>query len=122
MEFPYIEMKGKLLPIVPVEIKDVELYGFLDSGASYSIFHLDVADILELEVEEGDRIFVTLGDGSFISVYIHKLDVKFANKEFETQIGFSRYLGIGFNIIGRKGFFDNFKICFDERNKMVEVL
>ena len=36
------------------------------------------------------------------------------------MIGFSRRLGIGFNIIGRKDIFERFKICFDEKEKMVE--
>lgn len=55
-------------------------------------------------------------------MYIHKLKVKFADKEFEAKIGFSKKLGIGFDIIGRKNFFDNFKICFDEKNKIVEAV
>ena len=41
--------------------------------------------------------------------------------EFEAEIGFSRQLGIGFNIIGRKDIFERFVICFDESNKIVEI-
>jgi len=34
----------------------------------------------------------------------------------------SKQLGIGFNIIGRKDVFERFKICFDEKEKVVEFL
>jgi hypothetical protein len=43
------------------------------------------------------------------------------NKEFEADLGFSRRLGIGFDIIGRKDPFERFVICFDERNRRVET-
>jgi len=32
----------------------------------------------------------------------------------------SKQLGIGFNIIGRKDVFERFKICFDEKEKVIE--
>ncbi len=122
MKYPYVEMRGKLLPIVPVEVKDFEFYAFVDSGASFSIFHSDIAEILDIKIEDGDKVLVTVGDGSLIPVYIHKLKIKFAGREFEARIGMSRKLGIGFDIIGRKDFFENFKICFDEKNKIVEAI
>ena len=122
MKFPYVELRGRLLPIVPVEVNDIEFYAFLDSGASFSIFHSDIAEILEIQIESGEKVLVTVGDGSLIPVYMHELKVKFAGKEFEARIGLSKKLGIGFDIIGRKDFFENFKICFDEKNKTVEAI
>ncbi len=97
MKFPYVELRERLLPIVPVEVNDIEFYAFVDSGASFSIFHSDIAEILDIKIEDGDKIFTA-------------------------RIGMSRKLGIGFDIIGRKDFFDNFKICFDEKNKIVEAI
>lgn len=46
MKFPYVELRGRLLPIVPVEVNDIEFYAFVDSGASFSIFHSDIAEML----------------------------------------------------------------------------
>lgn len=122
MKSPYINLRGKLLPIVPIEVNDIELYAFVDSGASFSIFHSDIAEILDIKIESGEKIFVTVGDGSLIPVYIHELKVKFAGKEFSAKIGMSKKLGIGFDITGRKDFFENFKICFDEKNKTVDAI
>src|SRR5574341_1727238 len=120
MKFPYVDLRGRLLPIVPVEVNNIEFYAFVDSGATFSIFHSDIAEILDIKIEDGEKVFVTVGDGSLIPVYLHELRVKFAGKDFNASIGMSKKLGIGFDIIGRKSFFENFKICFDEKNKTVE--
>ena len=53
-------------------------------------------------------------------VYIHNVRVRIADEEFEAAVGFSRHLGIGFNIIGRLDIFDRFTVCFDESEKIVE--
>jgi len=42
-------------------------------------------------------------------------------REFPADIGFSKQLGIGFNLLGRRSFFDRFKICFDDGKKFVEL-
>jgi TPP-dependent trihydroxycyclohexane-1,2-dione (THcHDO) dehydratase len=125
MKFPYLEFEGKYLPIVPIKIKGrewVEFQAFVDTGAGYSIFMYDIADVLGIDAEKGKKEFVKIGDGSFIEVFTFKLRVMFAGKEFNAKIGFSRGLGVGFNIIGRQDIFDNFKVCFDESEKTVEFV
>jgi hypothetical protein len=74
-----------------------------------------------LKLEEGRREYVTVGDGSLIIVYMHQLAIQIGDEKFEARIGFSKQLGIGFNIIGRKDIFERFKICFDEKEKVVEL-
>ena len=124
MKVEYVNFKGKFLPLVPIELKGaewVEFLAYLDSGASYTIFHSDVLKVLNLEHMKGRKEFITVGDGSLITVHFHKIFVKFLEMEFKAEIGFSRQLGIGFNIIGRKDIFERFVICFDEKNKIVEI-
>lgn len=123
MKFPYLRLRGKSAPIAPIELKGrewVSYDAYVDSGAGYSIFHSDVADDLEIKLEHGKKVFVTVGDGSQIIVYLHKLLVRVAGQEFWVTVGFSRHLGIGFNIIGRLDIFSKFRICFDEKEKFVE--
>ncbi len=124
MRFDYTEFQGRFLPIVPIRIKGgkewVTFRAFVDSGAGYSIFQAEMADILGLKLEKGEENYVTVGDGSQIKVYIHRVKVEIAGQEFEATIGFSRHLGIGFNIIGRLDVFSKFRICFDEKEKLVE--
>ena len=124
MRFPYFELRDKLAPIIPVELRNNdEVIGYdayVDSGAAYSVFHSDVVDDLGIKLEDGEKTYITVGDGSQIIVYLHKISVRIADREFEATIGFSRHLGIGFNIIGRLDIFERFKICFDEKEKFVE--
>jgi hypothetical protein len=125
MNFPYIFLEGRYLPIVPIELNGVEwieLHAYVDSGASYSIFHADIAEILGINYIHGEKTFMKVGDGAQIPVYTHNIDVRFNEKEFTAKIGFSNKLGIGFDILGRESFFDRFVICFDDRNRILKVL
>ena len=127
MRFPYVQFRGMFSPIVPIRFRFkngswVEFKAYVDSGAGYSIFHAEITEILGLELEEGDKAYVTVGDGSLIPVYSHQIMIQLADEEFEAMVGFSRRLGIGFNIIGRKDIFERFRICFDEKEKVVEFL
>ena len=112
------------MPVVPIELKGniewVSYDAYVDSGAGYSIFQAEMAEILGLKLENSNESYVTVGDGSQIKVYIHRVKVKIAGQEFDATIGFSRHLGIGFNIIGRLVIFDRFRVCFDESEKVVE--
>ena len=124
MKLPYLKFRDRFLPIVSIWLKGgkewVEFKAFVDSGAGYSIFKAEMAEILGLRLEDGKESYVTVGDGSLIKVYIHNVSVRIADKEFEAAVGFSRHLGIGFNIIGRLDIFDRFTVCFDESEKIVE--
>lgn len=58
---------------------------------------------------------------SCITVFKHQVQVKLVEQEFMAIIGFSKNLGIGFNILGRESFFDRFVFCFDEKNKVLII-
>ncbi|MCL0070682.1 hypothetical protein M1N44_02795 [Dehalococcoidia bacterium] len=53
-------------------------------------------------------------------VPVRLIKVQLAGKEFDARIGFSRRLGIGFNILGRADIFDRFRICFSDKEGVVE--
>ncbi len=127
MKFPYQQRHGRFLPIIPIKLKSVSgewitFDAFVDSGASYSIFTAEIGEILGLDVEDGNKIYVTVGDGSLITVYLHEIDIKIGEKTFKATVRFSKQLGIGFNIIGRKDVFERFKVCFNEKEKIVEFI
>jgi predicted aspartyl protease len=124
MKFDYQFFEGRFLPIVPIRLKGktewLESRAYVDTGASYCLFHADVAEILGIKLEEGERNEMTLGDGNILKVYLHKLLVSIAGKKFVALIGFSKGIGIGFYIVGRKDIFDNFIVCFNEKEKQIE--
>ena len=124
MEYSYILFKMKYLPMIPIELKGsewVDFYAYVDSGASYSVFHSDIAEILNLNYEDGEKTYITVGDGSLITVFKHQAQVRLEGQEFMATIGFSKNLGIGFNILGREFFFDRFVFCFDDRKRVLII-
>ena len=126
MRYPYREVSpGFFAPIINLEIwtggRWVECDAYVDSGATYSIFHTDMAAILGLTYYKGRKIMIRVGDGKLIPVYLHKLPIQFAGHKFTAVIGFSEKLGVGFNLLGRVDFFNRFRICFNDKERAVET-
>ena len=126
MRFPYYQLgPNDFAPIITLKIlgKDgwTDLEAYIDSGASFSIFHKNRAEILGIDHRKGKRIYLTVGDGGLLTVYLHSLKVELANSRFNADIGFSDQLGVGFNLLGRRSFFDRFQICFNDRKRVVEL-
>lgn len=122
MKFQYIDGE----PIASLDIQSkkgiwIEFHAYIDSGAGFSVFHSDDIEALGLKLEDGRKIFLTVGDGAQIPAYVHRIPVKFAGKEFLAEIAFSPSLGVGTNLLGLASFFDKFLICFHHAKKYVEV-
>ncbi len=126
MIFPYKRVSlDKRGPVVPVRVQGARrwLYAnaFVDTGADYSVFYSEVASMLGLRMQQGERREVTVGDGDAMVLYMHTLPVFFCGATFSARIGFSGQLGTGFNILGRDSFFDRFQFCFNDRDKRLRV-
>ena len=120
MRIPYTEIeKGVFVPVVRLEISSperwIETEVYVDSGATYSIFKPEIAEMLKIRYTKGQNVLLTVGDGGLIPVYLHKLKVRFAGYEFNAIIGFSNKLGVEFNLLGRASFFNKFMICFNDK-------
>jgi predicted aspartyl protease len=92
---------------------------YVDTGATYSVFTAQVADRLGLSYRTGRKVYVQVGDGGFIPVYLHDLEIQIGKRRVVVPLGFSGKLGISFNLLGRTGIFEFFKVCFDERDFVV---
>lgn len=123
VEFSYTMHRGLKVPMIPLRVKGTkgwyDVWTFVDSGATYSVFEASEAERLGLILEAGKKMMIVVGDGSFIPVYLHRVTVQIGEEEFDTEIGFSSHLGIGFNLMGRKGIFDKFRVCFSDLNGIV---
>ena len=123
ISFPYQpDVKGNLFPLVSISLsyKDNrnDYFALIDSGATVSIFKIDVAEYLGVEIEKGEEIVMS-GVGGWIKGYVHKLTLEVAGQKLTCPVVFSREYLVSFNILGRKSFFEKFKITFDESQKRV---
>jgi len=75
-----------------------------------------------VQVTVYSMLTLPVGDGTQIPVYIHNINVRFIEKKFKAKVGFSDKLGIGFDILGREGFFDRFVVCFDDRRRILKII
>lgn len=123
LKFPYSEYKGLKTPIIRFEIKGktrwVSVWAYVDSGASFSIFSTQEAERLGIDMKQCHENQVTVGDGSLIPVYLKRLELKFGSKKIFAPIGFSPRLGVGFNLLGRQGIFENFDVTFSDSRELL---
>lgn len=91
----------------------------MDSGASYSVFDVSMADSVGLDYAKCKKDQIHLPDGRKVPIYLSKHAIQIGKKRIAAEIGFLPQLGYGFNILGRKDIFDHFKICFDEKNLQI---
>lgn len=126
LEFPYLkDAQGRYAPIVYLQVwtgnRWLYLQAYVDSGASWSVFHVDVAQLLRINLSRAKRRYVSLGNGSVLPIYLQPVRVRFAGAEFTAQVGFSDALRMGFNLMGRAGFFNRFSMCFNDRARLLTV-
>jgi len=116
----YQRRQGRWMPIVPVELRtsttSFHTEAYVDSGAFWSLFTMDIARALKLNPRDGKPRWVMIGDGRPIKVFLFKLIVEVAGRSFPADVGFSEQLRVGFNLIGRKSVFERFdEVVFRER-------
>ena len=126
LAFKYSRLPGKEpAPIIPIQIKGrggwIKSWAYVDSGATFSIFGRTDAERLGLNIDKSPGAMVTVGDGGQIPVVIYRLPIKVGKIGFQVSIGFSARLGVGFNLIGRKDFFERFDVTFSERKQEIHL-
>ena len=120
--FPYQSYKGLLCPIIPVEINGTFIDAYVDSGAFFSIFKVEVAQFLGINYRTGHPSSIMVGDGNLIPVFFHSLTIKIGGVSLKATIGFSAKLGVGFNLLGRRDIFNKFKIVFDDASQILTFI
>jgi len=119
IEFSYILHKGYSMPIIPITILEEKAWVYVDSGAMFSIIHTRTANRIGINIQDGKLQMIVVGDGSYIPTYLHDLTLRIGEFEVTAPIGLSERLGVGFNILGRKGIFDQFQVCFNDHIRKV---
>lgn len=93
----------------------------VDSGADQSYFHGDIGRALGLRVEEGEESIGKGIAGQTFTAYKHKFTYVVGGVEIKDSVYFSDDMSMPFGILGREGFFDHFKVCFEQRKEINEI-
>ena len=131
IKFPYIEVWGEestgkhiKRPMVPIEIigpkSSLPVLAIIDSGADRSLFNLEIAKEIGLDLSTGKKreVIGITGVGEEIVV-----DVEIKIKDlgaYKIPVGFidSKYVPA---LLGEEGFFDLNKIKFEKDHNIFEV-
>jgi len=109
------------MPIIPIAIQDHKVWGYVDSGATFSMIGAAEAGDMGINWQSGRRQMVVVGDGSYIPTFIHDVSIQVGTFQITIPIGFSERLGVGFNLLGRVGVFNQFEVCFNDRARKVTL-
>jgi hypothetical protein len=131
--FLYKLIRGTYQPITPIGIKfpnfwyPIEVY--VDSGAEYTVIEAaialrapsfrSIAENIGFDYRQGKRVFLRVGDGSLIPVYLHQLPVQLGSVQFPCWVGFSQQLNVNVNVLGKADIFDQFKVCFSQSQNLL---
>ncbi|HLA04209.1 MAG TPA: hypothetical protein VJ065_03175 [Patescibacteria group bacterium] len=125
MVFDYRELApGISRPIIPVRLQYKKIFvileAIIDSGADWCIFDAGLLGILKLPLGPQTKFF---GAGKEpLRGFKSKVNLTIIRRDFKAEVLFSPDLGRhSYGILGQKGFFDNFKVCFDKSRNQIDI-
>src|SRR4030042_2817928 len=125
MVFNYQELaSGISRPIIPVRLHFKKVFvlmeAIIDSGADWCIFDAGLLEIFKLPLGARTKFFSVSPEPLY--GFKSKINLSIAGKDFKTEVVFSSELGRhSYGILVQKGFFDNFKVCFDKSRNQIEI-
>ena len=85
-----------------------------------SIFDRAIAETLDLPLTHARIQRFVVGDGRLIHGYVITVPLHIGPRTFRAPIAFSSELKVGFNLLGRRGLFEQFdEIVFQEKRRQV---
>lgn len=100
-------------PIVPIKINNYEFTGLIDSGSDAIIIPIEIAQALQLP-KQGENEVLQL-DNTKIKCYQTTISIEFGKGHEQYNFNAPALISTSPRIIiGRNGFFDKFKITFNE--------
>lgn len=98
------------------------MWVYVDSGASFTVLHTFEARRLGVDLKTCKKFYIVVAGNSRIPVFVKNLDLKIGRHRFTAEVGFCRVLGGAFNLLGRQGVFEHFKVTFDDKNEQISFI
>lgn len=90
--------------------KFVTVQAHVDTGASYCLFMSEYADLLGLELRDGEPKEFNTPNGGKIKAYGHNLTIKVLNHEVDSMVYFADDPLFKRNVLGRQGWLHHFRL------------
>jgi predicted aspartyl protease len=109
------------IPILDVQLATIGQFSrktplfpaFLDTGATYCLFHAEIGRSIQIPIERGTPGETVCANGQSLAFFIHEVRLMFDDYRADLSVGFSDDLPYA-GLLGRIGFFDQFKVTFDQ--------
>lgn len=114
-------------PTIPLTLRhahtQIGCFGLVDSGASYNLFHGDLAVVLGIDLTTVPTMnFSGIVPGATVTGYMATVQLGILGAFYETIMYFSFDLSPASpGLLGRVGFFDRFNIELDSANKHLVI-
>ena len=131
MKFPYRKINLKhpfstkpfiLRPIIPISLRNnnesLRYEALIDSGADFNILPIEIADKLRMHLKTSHKISFTGIGGNTVNGFKADIVLEIGKEKVQTKTVFAP---VGNGILGQYGFFDNFAVKFDLKNKEIEI-
>ena len=74
---------------------------------------------LGVDLKKCRRFNIVVAGDRKIPVFMARMTLRIGRHQVKTEVGFCRELGGVFNLLGRQGVFEKFKVCFDDKREEV---
>ncbi len=92
----------------------------VDTGSEFCLFQRELAEELEIEVEDGPPISLSTLTGTF-TAYAHTVILNTFGIAFESTVLFSPAYDTNRNILGRVGWLDNLHLALTMNDEMIYI-
>ncbi len=107
----YADQDGSLAlrVILSTGAQTVHCVARIDTGATCCLFQRELADALEIDVESGNKIYLSTLTGS-LSAFGHELTLQTFDIAFHTTVYFAAAYGLERNLLGRIGWLQQVRL------------
>ena len=127
MKFDYVEINSQIArPLIIVKISFEQKFlvteALIDSGSDYCIFPIEAAQALHIPIKKAKMTHVTGFLEGKAKLFLFPIKLAIGKYSIEIVAGFAQGMGrYAPCTLGQKGFFDNFKVCFDKSRSQIEI-
>ncbi|HWQ34238.1 MAG TPA: aspartyl protease family protein [Blastocatellia bacterium] len=108
--------------VVPFSLgsNGLEVFGEarVDTGSEYCLFQREIADELQIEVEDGFLVRLSTLIGNF-TAYAHTVNLNVLGIRFESTVLFTPAYGTTRNLLGRAGWLNNLHLALTMDDEMI---